>query len=448
MANNLRSHPSVLRLQERETRRPAAPMREGALDAEWLRQLCLEAGADAVGFVSLGRPELDDQREDILRAFPQAQALISFVCRVNRTPVRSPARSVANLELHRVRDDMDALGHQVVATLERHGISALNPATSYPMEMDHFPGKTWVVGHKPVAVAAGLGRMGIHRNVIHPVFGNFILLGTIVVGMPISEEGQPIDYNPCLECKLCVAVCPVGAIGPEGQFNFSACYTHNYREFKGGFTDWVETIAESKNAADYRRRVDDSESASMWQSLSSGANYKASYCIAACPAGEDVIEPFLADRKAFLDDVVHPLQQKVEPIYVTPGSDAELYVQRRFPHKRVRRVGSSLRVTSIAGFLRGITLKFQKNRAGDLAATYHFTFTGAEPAEATVVIRDGTIQVERGLAGTPDVRVTADSATWVRFARKETPLLLAILRRKVRVQGPLRLLKRFGKCFV
>jgi hypothetical protein len=36
------------------------------------------------------------------------------------------------------------------------------------MEMDRFPGKIWVVSHKPVAVAAGLGHIGIHRNVIHP----------------------------------------------------------------------------------------------------------------------------------------------------------------------------------------------------------------------------------------------------------------------------------------
>ena len=33
----------------------------------------------------------------------------------------------------------------------------------------------------PVAVEAGLGRMGIHRNVIHPRFGNFVLLGTVVI---------------------------------------------------------------------------------------------------------------------------------------------------------------------------------------------------------------------------------------------------------------------------
>ena len=84
----------------------------------------------------------------------------------------------------------------------------------FPMEMDRYPGKAWVVSHKPIAVAAGLGRMGIHRNVIHPKFGNFILLGTILTDAEVTEESRPIDYNPCLECKLCVAACPVGAIAP------------------------------------------------------------------------------------------------------------------------------------------------------------------------------------------------------------------------------------------
>src|SRR4030095_13261606 len=80
--------------------------------------------------------------------------------------------------------------------------------------------------HKTVAVAAGLGHMGIHRNVIHPKFGNFILLGTVLVDVRISEYQHPPDYNPCVECKLCVAACPVGAISSDGAFNFSACYTH------------------------------------------------------------------------------------------------------------------------------------------------------------------------------------------------------------------------------
>ena len=87
--------------------------------------------------------------------------------------------------------------------------------------------------------------MGIHRNVIHPKFGNFILLGTVLIGVEASEYDRAIDYNPCLSCKLCVAACPVGAIGPDGHFDFASCYTHNYREFMGGFGDWAEHVADA-----------------------------------------------------------------------------------------------------------------------------------------------------------------------------------------------------------
>jgi ferredoxin len=240
MATALRDHPTVIRFREIGKQYDAPPMHGDALDAQWLRRVCLDAGADDVGFVAIDRAELDDQRADIFEVFPRAQTLISIVCRMNREPIRSPARSVANLEFHHITDHVDEVGHRIVAVLERHGIAALNPAAGFPMEISRFPGKTWVVSHKPVAVAAGLGQIGIHRNVIHPVFGNFVLLNTILVAAPVVEASTPIDYNPCLECKLCVAACPVGAIGADGSFDFSACITHNYREFMGGFSDWVD----------------------------------------------------------------------------------------------------------------------------------------------------------------------------------------------------------------
>ena len=95
----------------------------------------------------------------------------------------------------------------------------------FPMEMDRPAGKIWVVAHKPVAVAAGLGQIGIHRNVIHPKFGNFILLATILVDADISEEGSRLDYNPCLNCKaFCVAACPVGTIGARWPLPISPPY--------------------------------------------------------------------------------------------------------------------------------------------------------------------------------------------------------------------------------
>lgn len=417
------------------------------IDADWLRNLCLEAGADDVGFVEIDRVEIADQRQEILKAFPATKTLISFVCRMNRENVRSPARSVANQEFHTTGDEVNQIGREIVATLEKQGIRALNPAMGFPMEMDRFPGKIWVVSHKPVAVAAGLGHMGIHRNVIHPKFGNFILLGTILIDAEVSAHHKPIDYNPCLECKLCVVACPVGAIGADGHFNFSACYTHNYREFIGGFTDWVEDIAESKNAREYRQKVTDSESASMWQSLSSKANYKAAYCVAACPAGEDVIGQFLQNRTGFVREVVKPLQDKEETIYVVPGSDAQEYVARRFPHKQVKQVSNGIRPNSIQGFLFGLPLLFQPQQSTGLNAIYHFTFTGKEEKKATVIIRDKIVQVQDGHVRIADIHVTADSQTWLGFVAKEQNIVWALIRRKIRVQGRLGLLLAFGKCF-
>ena len=440
--SKLEEHPDVVRYRGR-----VAAEKPLTLDAGWLRRVCLDAGADDVGFVAIDRPEIDDQREEIRALYPWAKGLVSIVCRMNREPVRSPARSVANLEFHHAGERTDEVAHLIVRELEGRGYRAVNPAMGFPMEVGHFPGKTWIISHKPVAEAAGLGKMGIHRNVIHPKFGNFILLGTIVVDAEVSEQTHPIHYNPCLECKLCVAACPVGAIAPDGHFDFSACLTHNYREFLGGFTDWVEQVADSKDARDYRRKVDDGESASVWQSLGFGPNYKAAYCMAACPAGEDVIGPFLADRKGFLAEVVEPLRQKVEPVYVIPGSDAEGYVARRFPHKTPRRVGGGRRPRTIRSFLALLPHVFQRHASKGLDATYHFRFTGAEAVESTVVIRDKTIRVEPGLVGSADLRVTADGPTWLGFLAKDRSLVWALLRGKVRLKGSPRLLVAFGKCF-
>src|SRR4030095_1008432 len=97
-----------------------------------------------------------------------------------------------------------------------------------------------------------------HSTLVPPRSGVSVRREAVLVAAEASVYDQPVDYNPCLECKLCVAACPVGAIGPEGSFNFSACFTHNYREFMGGFSDWVEQIADARDALDYRRRISDS----------------------------------------------------------------------------------------------------------------------------------------------------------------------------------------------
>jgi len=418
-----------------------------ALEVDWLRTLCLEAGADDAGFVEIDRPALDVDRQDILAAAPWTRTLVNFVLRWQRENIRSPMRSVANHEFHAGYDRVTEVSRAIVEMLGEHGVRAVHTAFGFPMEMDRWPSKPWIVSHKLAAEAAGLGRMGIHRNVIHPKFGNFIAIGTVLIDRDVDQPSRPLDYNPCLTCKLCVAACPTGAIKPDGYFDFSACYTHNYRELMSGFGDWVEQVAESKNANQYRRRVSDDETVSVWQSLAFKPSYKAAYCVSVCPAGEDVLGPFEADTKGFIDGLVRPLQEKAERVYVVAGSDAEEYVPKRFPTKRIKRVSHGLRTRTVDQFLTALPRLFQREQSAGLDATYHFTFTGAEQRQATIVVRAKTLAIKEGHSGDPDMRLKVDTDTWFGFLAGEKRLLPAVLRGRIRVNGPLRLMRAFARCF-
>lgn len=50
-----------------------------------------------------------------------AKSLLAFVCKMNREPIRSSARSLANLEFHHVGDEVNEVARKVVAALEAQG---------------------------------------------------------------------------------------------------------------------------------------------------------------------------------------------------------------------------------------------------------------------------------------------------------------------------------------
>jgi ferredoxin len=438
-------HPTVVKMKTSVQTSPPAAV---PLDTNWLRELLLPLGADDIGFVRIAHPELDEQRADLLKLFPAVRTIIALVVRMNPESIRTPMRSVANHEFHSTGDAVDAVARAITAKLQSVGIRAMNPPMAFPMEANRFPDqKTWVISYKPIAVAAGLGKMGIHRNVIHPRFGNFILLGAVLMDAEVQQESPMLDYNPCVECKLCVSACPVGAIGMDGHFDFNACFTHNYREFLGGFSSWVDTLTDSKTADEYGQHFDKGETVSMWQSLAYGPNYKAAYCMAVCPAGEDVIMPYLADKGSFLKEVVKPLQSKEETLYVIRGSDAETHAKKRFPHKTIKHVQNGAGVTTIQGFADNLVHFFQRGKAQGLNAVYHFMFTGKTPLSFTVTIRDQKIEKVMGLQGTPHLVITADGEAWVRFLNGKMTGVYAFLTRKIRLQGDPRLLMAFGNCF-
>ncbi len=446
--NKLKEHPAAKNFYENRGIEQAFPS-DRRIDTEWLRELCLAMGASAVGFVDIERESIAEHKKDILEVYPRTKTVIVIASKMNRENVRAPFRNIANVEYHKTEDNLNEIARKISVKLEHKGVRSMNLSGAFPFEMDRWAseGKIWVVALKPLAQEAGLGWMGHHRMVIHPKFGSAIFLNAMLIDTEVTTYDKPLTQSPCIECKLCVTSCPTGAISADGHFDFASCITHNYREKLGGFSDWVENIVQSKNVIDYRGRVSDSETLSMWQSLSSKANTKCDYCMAVCPAGDDLIGEYLKDRKGYLSTVVKPHNEKEEKVYVIKGSDAEAHVARRFPHKEVRRVGNGIRPASIKQFMEALPRFFQRGQSEGLEALYHFTFKGNENIKATVAIKDKTILVNEGHIGKPDLHVIADSETWLKFLAKEKNIVWAIISRKIKVKGAPSLLLAFGKCF-
>ena len=443
----LTDHPAVKRYFEKKSQTGAANLPE-TLDSQWVRQIVLNAGADDVGLASIDSPALDPYRAKMLTLFPEAKTCISVVCRMNPINVQSPFRQQYEAEYHHMYDEVDQVARRAAVRLADRGIRAMDIGSSYPMNYEYWPNtEMWCVSHKPVAIASGMGRMGLHHLVVHERFGSFIALATILLDREVTSYARPVEDDACCRCMLCVTVCPVGAVNADGYYNAIACYTHSYRDKYGGFVDWVENLIRSRKPRDYRKKFSDQETVLIWQGLSFGSSYKCTNCMAVCPGGDDRIGSYVEDQKGYRETVAKRLQDRKETIYVVKGSDAEDHVRKRFPHKRVKFVHNGAHPSSAAKFFENLPILFQRGQSKDLNSIFHLSFTGNENVDGTIVIRDRTIQVSPGLTGTPDLSITADAATWLEVLAGDASFVAALLTRKIRVNGPKKLLKAFVRCF-
>lgn len=80
---------------------------------------------------------------------------------------------------------------------------------------------TGELSDRAVAQRAGIGWSAKNCSVITPEFGSYVYLGEIITNIPFAPD-TPME-DECGDCRLCLDVCPTGALIEGGQLNAQRC---------------------------------------------------------------------------------------------------------------------------------------------------------------------------------------------------------------------------------
>lgn len=76
---------------------------------------------------------------------------------------------------------------------------------------------------KYVAYLSGLGYFGKHSILIHPEYGSYMFIGTILIDKDIHNQSTILE-NECGDCRKCIDACPSNAL--DHGFNRELCISH------------------------------------------------------------------------------------------------------------------------------------------------------------------------------------------------------------------------------
>lgn len=158
------------------------------------------------------------------------------------------------------------------------------------------------------AVEAGLGTLGLNRQLITPEFGPRVILGMVLTSGEVEADAKREDAL-CLgpECGRCLQACPADAIG-HWQRDWPAC---DRLRSPFGFEYTAEYLTKVLSEEDLEKRLGmlrTMESSEIFQAMLRGSGIVSGCrnCADVCPVGEDY-ETLL---KPWVDDISEATPEK------------------------------------------------------------------------------------------------------------------------------------------
>jgi epoxyqueuosine reductase QueG len=180
-----------------------------------IKALAGASTADAIE-IAPGDAFSEEELGDLGRAFGPVRAVVVLAQRVV-----DPVQTVRYLDrgLRRQSEIAASFGDallrdacwRVVEVLREAGAKAAIPRNMRygTQEPSHR------ISYKKAGVLAGLGTFGRNQLLIHPEWGPWLHLRTVITDAPLPA-GWPLTMSPCSDCDACLSACPSGALAEEG----------------------------------------------------------------------------------------------------------------------------------------------------------------------------------------------------------------------------------------
>lgn len=170
-----------------------------------------------------------------------------------------------NLARYAVVDDYHRVAGGILDVLTE-SLRADFPEAGFARFVDSSP-----IREVEAARMAGLGVVGLHRQLIHREYGCRVFLGEVVTTLELPPSGP--ETGVCLLCGKCIGACPTGAIAAAGSFDRERCRSHITQK-KGELTEWERE-----------------------QLAAGGFAVGCDLCADACPLNTDKLTPIRAFRE-------------------------------------------------------------------------------------------------------------------------------------------------------
>lgn len=204
---------------------------------EEIKAKAISLGADLVGVASVdrmsGAPD-GFRPTDIL---PEASSVIVMAKRMPKAVVKNGTPNIYTMICLDLFKKLDAMAYELACFIEDQGDNALpvpadGPYTYWDEKITRGMGD---LSNRHAAVAAGLGVLGKNNLLITPEYGNRIQLVSVITDMQVAPDPLNEDELCPAKCRLCLDICPTGAINGEKSTDQKLCRSILMKKLPRGF---------------------------------------------------------------------------------------------------------------------------------------------------------------------------------------------------------------------